>query len=427
MTTTARTSLTTLLALATAAALFLVGGSSINGCLWDSDTLRTEANGAPGLVETIVGRFDRYPPLYYEMRLERVATELDADPTDHPKNLAAYDDAGVACDRLGRHDEAIEWMSGKRTALDALPASEERTEHEYRYLANLGTFHAHRWIAAGADRSDMADIEVARDLIARAIELNPDAHFGRERYQLMALAWILEPTGTDDGRYPFGPYTSILDRIHFDDGWPGVSYNNALADAGYADAPEGFAGLVALGNGWHSFDVFHALALALQDRRDSSLAYLAWLRAEEIARSGGGTLHPDMDLAGFDAAEHPYHLDGSDQPPVEAFYTKARAEADAWHAARTAYITTRLEQGQHPDTHPDFFDAWAEPSSMPAMPNGLFGLQGTRLTMAAIFAVVLGVPAILVILAIAIPICLVRRNRRRAAADGPERPAPTPA
>ncbi len=132
-----------------------------------------------------------------------------------------------------------------------------------------------------------------------------------------------------------------------------------------------------------------------------------------------------MDLSTFDAAEHPYHLDGSDQPPVEAFYTKARAEADAWHAARTAYITTRLEQGRHPDTHPGFFDAWAEPSSMPALPNGLFGLQGTRLTMATILAVVLGVPAILVILAIAIPICLARRNRRRAAADGPERPAPT--
>ena len=200
MTTTApsaRTSLTTLFALVTVAALFVFGGSAPGdpraGCLWDSDTLRTEATGAPGLVETIVGRFDRYPPLYYEMRLERVATELDADPADHPKNLAAYDDAGVACDRLGRHDEAIEWMSRKRTALDALPASEERTEHEYRYLANLGTFHAHRWIAAGADRSDMADIERARDLIAQAIELNPDAHFGRERYQLMALEWILEP------------------------------------------------------------------------------------------------------------------------------------------------------------------------------------------------------------------------------------------
>ncbi|OAB56759.1 hypothetical protein AY599_01330 [Leptolyngbya valderiana BDU 20041] len=424
MTSLARTILTTLLALATAAALFLVGGSSINGCLWDSDTLRTEATGAPGLVETIVGRFDRYPPLYYEMRLERVATELDADPTDHSKNLAAYDDAGVACDRLGRHDEAIEWMSRKRTALDALPASEERTEHEYRYLANLGTFHAHRWIAAGADRSDMADIERARDLIAQAIELNPDAHFGRERYQLMALEWILEPTHVESA-WPY-ELTSIIEAgLTPDDGWHGRSYNDILADAGYADAPEGFAGLVALGNGWHSFDVFHALALALQDRRDSSLAYLAWLRAEEIARSGGGTLHPDMDLRDFDAGEHPYHLDGSDQPPVEAFYTKARAEADAWHAARTQYIMARLERGEHPDTHPGFFAAWVEPSSMPALPNGLFGLQGTRLTMAAIFAVVLGVPAILIILAIAIPILLARRNRRRAAAAGPENPAPT--
>ncbi|MEQ9094793.1 MAG: hypothetical protein RIE32_00865 [Phycisphaerales bacterium] len=423
MTTTARTSLTTLLALATAAALFLVGGSSTNGCLWDSDTLRTEATGAPGMVETIVGRFDRYPPLYYEMRLERVATELDADPTDHPKNLAAYDDAGVACDRLGRHDEAIEWMSKKRTALDALPASEERTEHEYRYLANLGTFHAHRWIAAGADRSDMADIERARDLIAQAIELNPDAHFGRERYQLMALAWILEPTHVESA-WPY-ELTSIIEAgLTPDDGWHGRSYNDILADAGYADAPEGFAGLVALGNGWNSFDVFHALALALQDRRDSSLAYLAWLRAEEIAGSGGGTLHPDMDLSTFDAGEHPYHLNTLE--PVEAFYKKARAEADAWHQARTAYITTRLEQGQHPDTHPDFFAAWVEPSSMPALPDGFFGLGGHDAQIAQAALVAVGVLLFLLASPIALVVWHDRRiKRRRAAAAGPENPAPT--
>ncbi len=408
----ARTILVTLLALATTAALFLPGGSrgdSVrSGCLWDSDTLRAEAAGAPGMVETIVGRFDRYPPLYYQMRLDRVTKELETDPT----NLAAYDDAGVACDRLDRSNEAIDWMARKRAALDALPESENKAEHEYRYLANLGTFHVHRWIHNGADRSNMDDVQRARDLIDQAIKLNPNAHFGRERYQLLALEWILEPTGTDDGRYPFGSYTSILDRIAYDDGWPGVSYNNALTDAGYPDAPEGFAGLVALGNGWNSFDVFHALALALQDRRDSSLAYLAWLRAEEIVRDGGGTLHPEMDLSDFDPTEHPYHLNS--HAPVEAFYTKARAEADAWHESRTAYITTRLEQGQHPDTHPDFFAAWVEPSSMPTMPNGFFGLQGTSMTMLQLAMIPVVALASLVALGLALTYWAVRRRKRRA-------------
>lgn len=409
----ARTILTMLVALATAAALLLTGGSSSNACLWDSDTLRTEATGAPGMVETIVGRFDRFPPLYYQMRLDRVTRELETNPTNHLNNLDAYDDAGVACDRLGKGDEAIEWMAKKRVALDALPDSEAKTNHEYRYLANLGTFHIHRWIKNGADRSDLTDVQRARDLIRRAIELNPDAHFGRERYQLMALEWILEPTPVDDGRYPMGYYTSILDRIAYDDGWPGVSYNNALADAGYADAPEGLAGLVALGNGWNSFDVFHSLALALQDRRDSSLAYLAWLRAEEILASGGGTLHPEMDLSDFDPAEHPYHL--NNHAPVEAFYTRARAEADARHAARTAYITAKLQAGQHPDTHPDFFAAWVEPSSMPAMPDGFFGLGGHDASIAKAALVLGGLLLFFLANTVALIIWLIRRIKRRRA------------
>jgi tetratricopeptide (TPR) repeat protein len=409
----ARTILTTLVLLATATALFLTSGSTRNGCLWDSDTLRAEAAGAPGMVETIVGRFDRYPPLYYQMRLDRAAADVATNPAD----LNAYDDAAVSCDRLGKHDEAIAWMAQKRTALDALPESEARADHEYRYLANLGTFHAHRWLANGADRADMADMEQARDLIRQAIALNPDAHFGRERYQLMALEWILEPTPVDDGRYPMGYYTSILDRIAYDDGWPGVSYRNDLAKAGYPDAPEGFAGLVALGNGWNSFDVFHALALALQDRQDSSLAYLAWLRAEEILASGGGTLHPEMDLSDFDPAEHPYHLNA--HAPVEAFYTKARAEADAWHQARTAYITTRLEQGEHPDTHPAFFAAWVEPSRMPTMPNGLFGLQGTELTMLTLAMIPVGLLGAIVLVALALTVRHIRRRKRRRASASP--------
>lgn len=411
-----RTILTALFALATAAALFLVGGSSINGCLWDSDTLRAEAAGTPGMVETIVGRFDRYPTLYYQMRLDRVTKLLDSDPTD----LAAYDDAGVACDRLGRYDEAIAWMAKKRAALNATPKSETTTEHEYRYLANLGTFHIHRWIRTGADRSNLSDAQRARDLIEQAIMLNPDAHFGRERYQLMALEWIIQPTPIDDGRYWVGPYTSILDHIPYEEGWPGYSYMNELTDAGYADAAEGFAGLVALGNGWKSFDVFHALALALQDREHASLAYLSWLRAEEIVRSGGGTLHPDMNVAGFDANMHASTLTDRDQKPVRAFYIEARTEADAWHAARTMYITTRLEQGQHPDTHPDFFAAWVEPSSMPKLPDGFFGLGGHDAAIAKALLVVGAVGLFMLASAIALAVWFVWRwGHRPGKAPGP--------
>lgn len=31
-------------------------------CLWDSDTLETEAKGLPGILKIITGRFERNPP-----------------------------------------------------------------------------------------------------------------------------------------------------------------------------------------------------------------------------------------------------------------------------------------------------------------------------------------------------------------------------
>ena len=53
---------------------------------------------------------------------DRVTAQLET----HPEDLAAYDDAGVACDRLGRGDEAIAWMEKKRAQLERLDASRPR-------------------------------------------------------------------------------------------------------------------------------------------------------------------------------------------------------------------------------------------------------------------------------------------------------------
>ena len=160
-------------------AVFAVACSLLAGvahaCLWDRDTLAAEAKGLPGITEIITGRFDRFPTLFYEMRLERVTAAIVSDPD----NLGLYDDAGVACDRLGRSDEAIAWMERKLLVMDRLESEgADVGEHRYRYLANLGTFLVHRWLKSGSDREDMTDVERSRELIAAAIELNPDAHFG---------------------------------------------------------------------------------------------------------------------------------------------------------------------------------------------------------------------------------------------------------
>jgi len=345
------------------AILCTILATTAHACLWDRDTLAAEAKGLPGITEIITGRFDRFPPLFYEMRLERVTKELASDPD----SLALFDDAGVACDRLGRSDEAIGWMERKRETMERLEAGGgDVGEHRYRYLANLGTFHIHRWLNAGADRGDMGDVERSRELIAAAIELNPDAHFGRERYQLLAIEWILNQDVLLNGKAD-----SIFSQV------PGYTANrpsygrNELASLGYSDAIEGLSGLISLGSAWQSVDIYYALAWALAERGDNLLAHLCMVRVNELVEQG----HQSLSI-NFREYVNLEYGPGSDHVRDEArntistdYYTMARKEASHWIELRNAYLSDRLNQGSHPDTNPDFWNAWTETSSPPDMPG----------------------------------------------------------
>ena len=328
----------------------------INACLWDDDTLRAEAQGLPGLAEVITGHFDRFPPKYYEMRLDRVTNEVESDPT----NLDHYDNAGVACDRLGRSDDAIEWMSRKRIALDALETPDP--EHEYRYLANLGTFHVHRWLSAGADRAEMADVERARDLIAQAIKLNPDAHFGREQYQLRAIEWILS---LDEKVVP-PTFISINhgseDEPYYEED-PASFWRSSLGDR--EELIEGLSGLIVLGNAWESVDVYNALRFALYYEQYAVIAYLAELRIDELRKQGRRSLLPE------NQHNKAFRMISSDVlqtnviADTERYFREARAQAKERESAFNAYVIERLDRGEHPDTHPDFFAQWTPTNYAP--------------------------------------------------------------
>ncbi len=113
---------------AVAMLLCLSFAQSVLACLWDRDTPQDEALDMPEVVAALTGRFERNPPLYYEMRLARVEEYLQ----DHPEDLAACDDAGVACDRLGRGDEAIVWMEWKLNQMQS-----ENTENQKHLLISL--------------------------------------------------------------------------------------------------------------------------------------------------------------------------------------------------------------------------------------------------------------------------------------------------
>lgn len=72
-------------------------------CLNDRDSLADEARKNRDLLTTLVGGFERNPPLYYEMRIERINKELAANPAQLP----LYDDIAMAYDRIRKDDDAL--------------------------------------------------------------------------------------------------------------------------------------------------------------------------------------------------------------------------------------------------------------------------------------------------------------------------------
>lgn len=372
--------------------LFLGVPLSVLACIWDRDTPSREALGLREVVAALTGRFERNPALYHEMRLSRVAAHLTA----HPDDLAAHDDAGAACDRLGRGDEAIAWMEKKRAALEAVDADRpEVKEHWYRYHANLGTFLVHRWARRGADRSKLDEVKAARDEIAAALAINPNAHFGREQYQLSALEWIIDPPRWEGQ----GALPDLL-------GWGGPSSGPISATAAH-EAVRGLAGLVVLGNAWESVDIFHALNLALQHdtigpRPDgrSALAYLAWLRCQELIDAGKGSLLPGAPTGEALKATLPAPgLPAREQERLVSAYRELRAEAESWQSARTAFLLARLRDGRHPDTDPRFWDGYAERPA-PRLPWLAEATAGRRLVATGarirLLVVVVGLSLVLV-------------------------------
>jgi len=300
----------------------------VSACAWDRDTLAEEARG--GSLETIkviVGRFERNPPLYYEMRLERVTKELAANPAQ----LNLYDDAGVAADRLGKHTEAIEWMRKKSVAMQA---GEPTKEDRYRYEANLGTFYAHRY----GKSKDAKDLDSGITHIERALEINPDAHFGRERVQLEILKWLKEIPTSEPGlaEYLRGQGLYMKEQV--------------------AGTIEGLSGLIRLGVAWESIDTFSALAHALGMDRQGTTAQAAIQRIKELEANGKKALVSPKE--GFEAVPRlPF---GAERAQAQSEFKRLRQEAEAWHRARTEFMLSRLQAGKHPDTDPEFWAGYRE-------------------------------------------------------------------
>ena len=140
---------------------------SVRACIWDSDTLAMERARFPEASEIIAGQFPRHSREFYEWRRAKCEVALAKDPNQP----AIYDDLAVAKHKLGDHRGAIETMKMKEKVAPGL----------YETFSNLGTFYIYT-----------GELDEAIKWIDQALATNPDAHFGREKYQKWLVEWLKE-------------------------------------------------------------------------------------------------------------------------------------------------------------------------------------------------------------------------------------------
>ncbi|MGV3617664.1 MAG: hypothetical protein ACO1SV_20250 [Fimbriimonas sp.] len=322
-------------------AVFTLVASAV-ACLNDRDTLARQAERMPDLVRTATGRFERNPALYYQSRIKRVEGEIGANPG----RLDLYDDVAVAYDRLGDSDTALKWMVRKRAQLDAkggkiVPKKgktplDPLSDAWYRYYANIGTFRMHRWLGEGGKEARLKEATQARAEIDKALWINKDAHFGREKVQLATMDWIIATTKGENVQ-ALGPW--LLEHPR-------------LKDHRAPKIAEGLSGLVVMGNAWESPDAFGALAYLAQDNpRLVEFGALIDERREELVRDGKRMRIPSrletMPVTNVHDA-------------TRREFQRLRTEADAWHGAREAFMLARLKAGKHPDVDADFWQGYED-------------------------------------------------------------------
>lgn len=138
---------------------------AVNACIWDADTLLQERFRSSDMAKAILGRPPKPPdPVPLRKRIQNLKASPKENDPEWWNNLAG------AYLRLG----------DTKTAIGLLESVTNRFPNDYGIHANLGTgYHL-------AGQYTAAEREIARDL-----EINPDAHFGLEKYHLALLQYLI--------------------------------------------------------------------------------------------------------------------------------------------------------------------------------------------------------------------------------------------
>jgi tetratricopeptide (TPR) repeat protein len=387
-------------------AVLLLTPTVLHACLWDYDTLKMERARFPTTLELITGKFLRHSPEFYQWRIEdrqrRLYTELD--------NLALYDDLAVAYHKLGRNDKAIETILLK----------EQKHPDLYETYANLGTFYIF-----------VGEWEKSLEYIDKALAINPDAHFGRERYQKYLVEYVLTCRRAEGRcmsgaigvsvvalpdrafltqaklRLPLNPpepvYTKnrkagfyvFLSAKRYPTGDRAAAVKGVLGMMKFADHENPLL-LEALGDIlWDSHDMQDAKQLAAR-------AYLkaSYRVPDAAAKKGYRSLAEDA----ITLQKGP--TDSLKLSDLEASFTAELQDADAWYAKLHEDERRWIREGKNPETEFDRLYT-ADPSVNSPDDNQTIETPGQHYFWVAVIAV--SVVAVLFILAVALMIVMARR------------------
>jgi hypothetical protein len=316
-------------------------------CAWDYDTIKMERRRFPSTLELITGKFLRHSPEFYQWRIEDRLRRLQREP----KNVALLDDLAVAYDKTGQHDKAI------ATAMQ----TEAIQPGRYETAANLGTFYIH----AGRPAEGLPHID-------RALAINADAHFGREKYQKHLVEYIVArhalrgkqlPIASDHPDPEVGPPARI--ELHRWEQSPFdryLQFNKAtyLSHEERAKAIKGILGMMRFGT--HDAPLLlEALAQLLANdgsHRDTDAKLLA---ARAYLKASYASPDAKAKKAYRAMAEHclvmqtgsPMTLQGISLAGVEAEFQKELKDAEAWYKELRERELAWIRDGKNPEAEFD--------------------------------------------------------------------------
>ena len=347
-------------------------------CGWDNDTLAAESKGLPDLLDALVGRVPIYPKEYYEFRANRSSQIVKQDPT----NLDELDNLIVAYDKLGDSKHAFFYADLKRKALLLTP----NKEHEYRYYANLGTIEAHTWVR-NKNYSDKTLLDRSIKNLKKCIEINPNAHFGREIVQVKLVELMREAKNIEE--FP----NEASQNDHLFENWD--AWVTFVKATGAEKVQKGIVGIMTLGSGPDSPDLLCAVLPSLP-KGAGHLVQLSEKRITDLWKS-----KPMFAGIGYRSNFHR----PAEPKLFEKEYAALAENTKLYREKLSEFIKSKVSQGKHPDVDPHFWDDWKEPDHV-----NLKAMEPMFTRIQIMTAQVLACPALLI--ALAITTFVVMRRRR---------------